>query len=232
MGKTKLKNTAQHIFLGSLFFILLFLVLRSDLSAQPTGKNKPKEPAYPNKYCLECHNDQDLTAEDGHSVFTSKAMLDKSVHKGFNCVDCHSQPDADFEDVPHFPGGKEVTCESCHQREGMVYMEYFYKMLEDKGGSDIPDCKECHGLHDAQLQKDMEIVCERCHKEIAKEYKESYHYKKYKEDDRHYPICTTCHDPHFKSKKDVMSPIEYKQETVDICSRCHQKDIEIGRAHV
>ncbi|NIR28960.1 MAG: hypothetical protein GWN84_06525, partial [Gammaproteobacteria bacterium] len=36
----------------------------------------------------------------------------------------------------------------------------------------------------------------------------------------------TCHDPHFKFKKQVMSEVEYKQEIVDICSRCHQKDIE------
>ena len=227
MRKTlRLKNTILYIFFGLILFAGLFLVSNSDLSAQSKAKKSLEEPSYPNSYCLDCHSDPDLITNEGHSVFTSKVMLDKSVHKGFNCVDCHSQPDADFEDIPHFPGGKEVTCESCHQREGMVYMEYFYKMLEDKGGSDIPDCKECHGLHDAKLQRDMENVCERCHEEIAKEYKESYHYKKYKEDDRHYPICTTCHDPHFKSKKDVMSPIEYKQETVDICSRCHQKDIE------
>jgi predicted CXXCH cytochrome family protein len=73
---------------------------------------------------------------------------------------------------------------------------------------------------------EMKIVCERCHQTEAKEYSESYHFKKYQEDTRHYPICTTCHDPHFKAKKTAMSQIEYKQEIVDICSKCHQKDIE------
>jgi len=194
-----------------------------------TGNNSGSEELeYENEYCLECHSDPDLESEEGHTLFADEGIIGKSVHGKVACIECHATPRADFEDIPHFGKYVPIDCESCHRREGMVYMEYFYKMLEGKGkgDSEIPSCKECHGTHNAQRQMSMKIVCDRCHPEQANAYRQSYHYQKYKEDTRHYPICTTCHDPHFKSKKQVMNLIEYKQETVDICSRCHQKDIE------
>ncbi|MBU1880646.1 cytochrome c3 family protein [bacterium] len=185
-----------------------------------------EEIPYPNDYCQECHSDAALEAEDGHIVYADEQMIENSVHTGVACYQCHNQPQADFEDIPHFEEYTPVDCNQCHRREGMVWMEYFYKMLEKKGETDIPDCKECHGLHDVKRHMGTEIVCDRCHKDIAEAYKQSYHYAKYQEDTRKYPVCTTCHDPHFKSKKEVISSTEYKQEIVDICSKCHQKDIE------
>lgn len=176
--------------------------------------------------CLICHEDMDLESESGKSVGVETTLLHGSVHAGFDCIDCHDQEGADFEDFPHFETYQPVNCESCHDQEGFVYMEYFNKMLKKKGTKDIPGCKDCHGTHDAHRQLSMELVCDRCHHEQAADYKESYHYKKYPEDPRRYPICTTCHDAHFKSKREVMSEVEYKQEIVDICSKCHQRDIE------
>lgn len=182
--------------------------------------------AQDNSACLDCHSDMDLEAEDGRSVYTDESKLHGSVHTELECLDCHEQDGADFEDFPHFEAYQPVDCQGCHSEEGFIYMQYFYEMLRNRQTKDIPTCKECHGTHDAHRQLGMDIVCDRCHKEIAEQYKQSYHYKKYKEDPRHYPICTTCHDPHFKSKKEVMSEVEYKQEIVDICSKCHQRDVE------
>jgi len=204
--------------------LFLFCILLS--FGQTAQAPVEREQEYGDVFCLECHSDPELVSEAGHLLYTNKALIEGSAHKDISCYDCHSQPAADFEDVPHFEDYKPVDCESCHHREGMVWMEYFYKMLEGRGEKDIPDCKECHGEHDVHKQMSMKIVCDRCHQEIADQYRQSYHFKKYKEDTRHYPICTTCHDPHFKSKKEVMSTIEYKQEIVDICTKCHQKDIE------
>ena len=194
--------------------------------AQSGTSSVDEELAYTNDYCLECHSDHDIEAESGYSVYTDEKVLANSEHDGVSCYECHVQSGADFEDIPHFREYRAVDCENCHRRQGMVWMEFFYKMLEGKGEEDIPGCKECHGTHDAQRQMSMKIVCDHCHQAIADEYRHSYHYKKYQEDTRHYPICTTCHDPHFKSKKEVMSPLAYKQEIVDICSQCHQRDIE------
>jgi predicted CXXCH cytochrome family protein len=179
-----------------------------------------------NTSCLECHSDQTAQAESGKSIFVDSTQLHSSVHMVMNCVDCHDQTDANFDEVPHFPTYKTVDCQSCHRVEGETWMEYFYKMLKDRGQEGIPDCKECHGTHNAQKELSMKLVCDRCHQEIAAKYRQSYHFQKYQEDTRRYPICTTCHDAHFKSKKEVMSEKEFKQEIVDICSKCHQRDIE------
>ncbi len=209
------RNTGKILLCAGLFFMLIF--------AESYAR---EEVPFPDDYCQECHSDIDLESETGHSIYTDAAMIEGSVHQGVACYSCHNQTGADFEDMPHFDQYQQVNCNTCHQREGMVWMEYFYKMLEGKGEEDIPDCKECHGRHNVQKRMSLEIVCDRCHMPIAYKYRQSYHFKKYQEDTRNYPICTTCHDPHFKSKKEVMSPVEYSQEIVDICSKCHQKDIE------
>ncbi len=201
--------------------LLVLLALAIPAVGQPAA-----EEPLPDDLCLDCHSDPDLESESGAPIFVDTDVLGRSEHADLACVDCHSQEGADFEDLPHFPAYEPVGCIECHQRTGAIWQEYFRRMLADNGHSDIPGCKSCHGAHDARRQMGMEIVCERCHEDVAAEYKESYHFRKYKEDTRRYPICTTCHDPHFKSKKEVMSPIEYKQEIVDICSRCHRKDIE------
>ena len=209
-------------------FVLVGIVLfaSSIALAQVSEVDTAEAVVYENSYCLECHGDESAESEDGKSVFVKEDHLTGSVHAGVSCQTCHEQPQADWEDVPHFEAYQEVDCETCHQRTAAVWMEYFYKMLKKKGETDIPDCKSCHGIHDMQERMSMEIVCDRCHKEIADEYRQSYHFKKYADDTRHYPICTTCHDPHFKSKREVMSEIEYKQEIVDICTKCHQRDVE------
>ncbi len=207
-------SLSKTYYLISVFLLIITLVLCNVAS----GEN--------DETCLDCHSDRTLESESGKNVFADTSVLSNSVHGGLACLDCHNQDGADFEDFPHFKTYKPVNCEDCHAKQGFVYMEYFNKMLRKKGTKNIPDCKECHGTHDAHKQPGMELVCDRCHKEIAKDYRQSYHFKKYPEDPRKYPICTTCHDAHFKSKREVMSEIEYKQEIVDICSKCHMRDIE------
>ena len=182
--------------------------------------------AQDNSSCMDCHGDTELENESGKLIGVDPQILVSSVHSDLECLDCHDQEGADFEDFPHFEVYQPVDCEGCHSQEAFIYMEYFNKMLKGKGTKDIPGCKECHGTHDAHRELSMELVCDRCHQQQAADYRQSYHFKKYPEDPRKYPICTTCHDAHFKSKRQVMSEIEYKQEIVDICSRCHQRDIE------
>ncbi len=181
----------------------------------------------PNDYCMECHGEVDLESAAEKSMFVDLPALARSEHQGMSCVACHDSPDADFEDLPHFSEPRPVGCIDCHQQTGFVWQEYFHNMMAANGNSDIPDCQDCHGApHDARRRLEMEIVCDRCHQDVAEAYSQSYHSRRYREDTRRYPICTTCHDPHFKFKKQVMTSVEYKHEVVDICSRCHQKDIE------
>ena len=183
-------------------------------------------PAQGSEGCMDCHSDMELESEAGELVGVDPLLLSSSVHADVECLDCHDQQGANFEDFPHFEMYEPVNCEDCHSQEAFIYMEYFNKMLKKKGTKDIPGCKECHGTHDAHRELSMELVCDHCHQGQAAAYRQSYHFKKYPEDPRKYPICTNCHDAHFKSKREVMSEIEYKQEIVGICSRCHQRDIE------
>ncbi len=189
--------------------------------------------AFTNDDCLACHEDEALESEAGRSMFVDARALARSEHRDMSCVACHDQAGADsenrpdFEDIPHFAEPQKVGCIDCHQRTGFVWQEYFHNMMASNGHAEIPDCLACHGApHDARRRLSMDVVCDRCHQEVADAYRRSYHSRKYREDTRRYPICTTCHDPHFKFKKQVMTPAEYKHEVVDICSRCHQKDIE------
>ncbi len=199
-----------------LSFVFTFIILSTGYTSEE----------FPDEYCMECHGEEGMVSEAGESIYVDNRILARSVHNGFECTDCHSQEIADFEDIPHYEEYKEVDCSSCHPRTAAVWMEHFYKMLEKKGLEDIPDCVECHGAHDARMQMGMEIVCDRCHQSQANQYRQSYHFQKYPEDPHTYPICTTCHDPHYKFKREVMSAQEYRQEIVDICSRCHRRDIE------
>lgn len=223
MKDSILRHMWQHLFSST---IVISCLLSALVFAQDSDSEVVELVTYENDYCLECHGEADMDSEDGRSMFVDGHTLDQSLHGILSCQGCHSQPNADYEDMPHYDRYAPVNCDQCHPRESTVWMEYFYKMLEKKGETDIPNCIDCHGAHDMQARKSMEIVCDRCHQQIADDYRKSYHFKKYQEDTRHYPICITCHDPHFKSKKEVMSEIEYKQEIVDICSRCHQRDIE------
>ncbi|MCP3960697.1 MAG: hypothetical protein GY719_22870 [bacterium] len=183
--------------------------------------------SFPNDYCMDCHGDAELESDVGRSMFVATDALARSEHAGMSCVDCHDSEGADFEDLPHFQERQAVGCIDCHQRTGFVWQEYFHNMMAANGHHEIPDCQDCHGApHDSRRRLAMEIVCDRCHQEVADEYRQSYHFRKYREDTRRYPVCTTCHDPHFKFKRQVMTAVEYKHEVVDICSRCHQKDIE------
>ncbi len=204
------------------FCVLTLVLLAGGVTGQPAA-----EEAFPNDYCLDCHGERDLESERGRSMFADRRALARSEHAGMSCIACHDSEAADYEDIPHSAKPKTVGCINCHQRTGFVWQEYFHNMMADEGHGEIPGCLDCHGApHDSRLRLSMETVCERCHEDVAAEYRQSYHSRKYQEDTRRYPICTTCHDPHFKFKKQVMTEVEYKHEVVDICSRCHQKDIE------
>src|SRR3990172_3937301 len=70
--------------------------------------------AIENSDCLGCHGDPELTTEGGKSIFVDLSKFDQSIHAGFSCTDCHSQP-ADFESIPHFTVYRKVDCGTCHE---------------------------------------------------------------------------------------------------------------------
>ncbi|MFH1862753.1 MAG: cytochrome c3 family protein [bacterium] len=107
-----------------------FLFSVGELHGQGVSIPTDQEPEHDNTFCLECHSDPQLLSETGQSLFVDVRVLVGSEHKTIACFSCHNQPGAQFEDLPHFSKYQPVNCESCHRREGMVWMEYFYKMLE------------------------------------------------------------------------------------------------------
>lgn len=71
-----------------------------------------------NEDCLACHDDPELTTEDGKSLYISNEKFISSIHgeAGLACVDCHLDLQG-FEDFPHPEKLSIVNCGLCHGRE-------------------------------------------------------------------------------------------------------------------
>ena len=65
--------------------------------------------------CMACHEYPDLVSEAGKSpksVFIDISILKNSIHKDFECINCHS--DVDPDDLPHNETLESVFCGNCH----------------------------------------------------------------------------------------------------------------------
>ncbi len=183
--------------------------------------------AQENSDCFDCHDDAELTGEDGRVLYVHSGSLLGSVHTDLDCVDCHEG--GDYDDEPHWPEPVAVDCASCHEEASNLWMERFYRhLIRKEYEGEIPGCVDCHGSHQIRVGDVVSATesCARCHEEQFNAWQESYHASRYSDDPRRYPTCVTCHDPHFKGRKELMGVTAYKQEIVLVCSSCHQRDIE------
>src|ERR1035437_232540 len=80
-----------------------------------------------NQDCLGCHEDHALTKTvDGKTVSLAVKpdALDKSVHKGLSCTDCH----ATVKEVPHPEKLPRAQCASCHDPIAQEYAKSIHGM--------------------------------------------------------------------------------------------------------
>jgi cytochrome b subunit of formate dehydrogenase len=114
--------------------------------------------------CEECHG----TAADGIPAVTM-AGLEKSVHSGLECTDCHR----DVSELPHSDRLQKVNCGNCHTDESA---EYTHHGRGIKGETeDLPSCADCHGSHDVLPASDpkskvnpqnLPETCGHCHSNL------------------------------------------------------------------
>ena len=145
-------------------FVILFAV-----------RNPVKLFAQDNDDCMMCHEDKTLTGKKGKrtvSMYIDKKKLQKSIHAGLKCVDCHI--DLKNADLPHNDDLKPPYCGNCHKDQQSLFNDCMHGKAHTKGDPLAPSCWTCHGNHDILGPKDKKStvyplniphLCGRCHRE-------------------------------------------------------------------
>ncbi|MFA5405675.1 MAG: cytochrome c3 family protein [Ignavibacteria bacterium] len=157
--------------------------------------------------CLVCHEDKELTMDRNGkkvSLFVNGNEFKKSMHSGFDCVDCHLNYKP--EELPHNPNKKDVDCKSCHDNV----------KSESRNVHNNVKCYTCHSTHNIKSTKEFGKSqtenCLSCHKnKNVQSFKNSIHDKKNVK-------CESCHQSGHNVKKIS------KSEVSNVCGKCHAKD--------
>lgn len=189
--------------------------------------------------CMICHGKTDHHKIEATgrriSLYVDQTVLQKSVHAGRTCSDCH----VDIVAIPHQPAQK-VNCRRCHYTgntvgapQGDLYDQYEHSvhgMEVTKGNPKAPVCQDCHGTHDIyshelpesnMYQLNIPGTCGRCHIDIYATYRESVHGVAVAAGNMDAPVCSSCHGEHNIQKStspdSKVSPIH----VTETCSGCH-----------
>ncbi|MDA3785977.1 MAG: cytochrome c3 family protein [Deltaproteobacteria bacterium] len=155
--------------------------------------------AMDNGECLDCHNDEGLTREQGRgSLFVDAAQFHDSAHhgQGIMCIDCHADiAELNYDnDVPHAKNLAPVACSSCHEEEQDAFANSVHTQISSKGIT--MTCYACHDYHYATplaaasvAQRDNNF-CAKCHNPY-----QSHDWLPKKEEHFAFVECTVCHVP-------------------------------------
>jgi nitrate/TMAO reductase-like tetraheme cytochrome c subunit len=217
--------------------ILLFIIIYFPLISAQSKED-----------CLICHDDPDFKAKiDAKTVslYVSGKTFSSSVHGTLDCVDCHTNIDA--ENIPHRKEYAKVNCGGCHDDIQKLYAECLHGKAKAKGDPLAPLCQDCHGNHDILPAKDhnsavapMKIpyLCGRCHREgtpvqlqrhipqdrILENYTESIHGEGLLVKGLTVSAtCVSCHSAHrILPHTDPRSTIS-RENIAKTCSVCHSE---------
>jgi hypothetical protein len=217
--------------------ILLFIIIYFPLISAQSKED-----------CLICHDDPDFKAKiDAKTVslYVSGKTFSSSVHGTLDCVDCHTNIDA--ENIPHRKEYTKVNCGGCHDDIQKLYAECLHGKAKAKGDPLAPLCQDCHGNHDILPVKDhnsavapMKIpyLCGRCHREgtpvqlqrhipqdrILENYTESIHGEGLLVKGLTVSAtCVSCHSAHrILPHTDPRSTIS-RENIAKTCSVCHSE---------
>ena len=163
--------------------------------------------AIENEECNGCHSDESLnrTEEqniDSHymriNLFVDENKFNNSVHNinGIICVDCHDDiEELNYdEEVPHKKSLEPVSCPTCHEDEGIAFVNSVHMQARGKGI--IMKCYACHDYHYVTHQEAFSIaerensMCLKCHNPNR-----SHDWLPQK--NAHFDLveCTACHAP-------------------------------------
>lgn len=195
--------------------------------------------------CLECHSEKSiLKAERGNAIYIDLAKYTTSIHGSLSCRDCHSEMGEVSSSLEH-GGNTGVKCENCHEEEYDVYRTSVHGWSKKSHKYSPPYCSDCHGAHyiscvgdpDCQISPINQInVCIKCHEDenvikdyglpsvkFIKLYEKSVHGKAIVEKGLMVAaVCSDCHGSHGIRAVDNIDDIEFKEDIVKICGRCHK----------
>lgn len=184
--------------------ICLGLLLTVSAHRPATAQQPP-----PDSACRLCHTDTDetLALPDGEelSLGIDPTIIDASVHGGHSpeigCTDCH-RPHEEYL-YPHTAAQPESrtaflakvaeSCSSCH----LPADQHNPGHLGVLDNSNIPNCVDCHGGHDATSAASMAAdpvgTCLNCHQEFGDPQSVQVHeeFAHTLDKDKN---CTTCHN--------------------------------------
>ncbi len=200
--------------------------------------------------CMDCHEDEDLTKNDGDrviSLFVDLEQYRNSIHgrQDVECIDCH----ADLEDFDgeHAEELEDVDCSMCHDDVAEVFRGSLHGVGVAEGVELAPRCWTCHGAHnilppenpDSKVNKfNIPLMCGQCHKEgqgvsdlvavsqdsILANYSLSIHGEGlYRRGLIGSAVCSDCHTAHnVRNHLDPQSTI-HRDRVAETCQQCHAR---------
>jgi hypothetical protein len=199
-----------------------------------------------NDDCLMCHDDKELQGTiNGKTVslYVNPKILEASIHKSNNCIDCHQNYNP--EEFPHNDANNKPQCTPCHNEEVDLYKECLHGKAKAKGDRLAPTCEFCHGTHNilainnpraTTYPTNIPFLCGRCHKEnspvqlyrnipqdrILENYRESIHGEGLLKKGLIVSAnCASCHSahrilPHTDSRSSIA-----RGNIAKTCAKCH-----------
>ncbi|RMF93188.1 MAG: cytochrome B [Candidatus Schekmanbacteria bacterium] len=182
--------------------------------------------------CIECH---DIPEKDKNMNY---------VHRGIDCVDCHS--DISFSEDPHTRSklSSRQICGNCHTREYELLQKSVHGKKKSAFKSYALECSDCHGNHliikeDEKKVSAMRVkipsICAECHnsvkfvevsggvysRKVYVQYENSVHGESFGKGVLAAAICTDCHGAH-----NIRNPADYKSTVArnsiaQTCGNCH-----------
>ena len=192
--------------------------------------------------CLGCHSVAGMQkTRDGKNISLQidKDTFDQSIHRAFECANCHS----DISGLPHKSELKPVQCDTCHTASVKAYAESIHAKGRVQGFKEPPTCTNCHGdihklvprseLSSPLHPKNIAKTCAVCHSDAAmakkfripvvrpvEAYLQSVHARAVAAE-KAGAVCTDCHGAHtILPANDASSQIA-RPKVPETCGRCH-----------
>ena len=212
-------------------YLALFLILSVAIHVQ--AQDEPDSAS-----CAECHSG----TKQEIKVVTAD-MIDKSVHEGTECLECHM----DIGNKEHKKDLKPVNCGECHEDAVNIYKKH--GVYEVGKSEDIPTCANCHGNHDILSSSEKKSrthrlnlpeTCGTCHENpklienhaflrsnAVETYKKSIHSQATGEGNLEAASCKDCHSTK-GSAHVILSPGQPLSAInhfaiPDTCGNCHKE---------
>lgn len=190
----------------------------------------------PDSECLECHDEAE--------AFPSQ--IEKSVHEGNECADCHEYSATHLEEhQDELPFDQVATCSGCHEDEAKEHRESIHGISIAEGIDEAANCWNCHGSHEIKEVDDpsspvfaanLARTCGACHddpkfaekfnlsvKLPGKLYAQSVHGELVKDGRMEAATCVLCHGVHdIKNRVQPGSPIA-SFAVPETCGQCHKE---------